>query len=134
VTLHTEGGTGGGLPDVEVREATKSFGPVTAVDRVSFAVSRGEFYSLLGPSGCGKTTTLRLEALGESVSAFACIGGSGTLVRVADRRRLVHPRRKWEDVLLTPPGARRLQVILSTIEPGAGRVPNRTPTSPTRSA
>ncbi|MGH2682503.1 MAG: helix-turn-helix domain-containing protein [Actinomycetota bacterium] len=64
------------------------------------------------------------EALGESVGAFfAGNGGSGTLVRVADRRRLVHPRRQWEDVLLTPPGARRLQVILSTIEPGAGSGP-----------
>jgi hypothetical protein len=32
------------------------------VDRVSFSVPRGAFYSLLGPSGCGKTTTLRLIA------------------------------------------------------------------------
>jgi spermidine/putrescine transport system ATP-binding protein len=61
--VHNEGGTRGErLPDVEVREATKSFGAITAVDRVSFRVSRGEFYSLLGPSGCGKTTTLRLVA------------------------------------------------------------------------
>ena len=61
--MHNEGGTRGErLPDVEVREATKSFGEVTAVDGVSFRVSRGEFYSLLGPSGCGKTTTLRLVA------------------------------------------------------------------------
>lgn len=61
------------------------------------------------------------EALGESVGSF--FGGpavAGTLVRVRDRRRLVHPQRHWEDVLLTPPGSRRLQVILSTIEPGAG--------------
>ncbi len=32
------------------------------MDRISFAVPRGAFYSLLGPSGCGKTTTLRLIA------------------------------------------------------------------------
>jgi spermidine/putrescine transport system ATP-binding protein len=50
------------LPDVEVRGASKSFGEVKAVVRVSFGVARGEFYSLLGPSGCGKTTTLRLMA------------------------------------------------------------------------
>jgi spermidine/putrescine transport system ATP-binding protein len=64
VTLNIERGstTGERLPDVEVREASKSFGEVTAVDGVSFHVSRGEFYSLLGPSGCGKTTTLRLVA------------------------------------------------------------------------
>jgi transcriptional regulator with XRE-family HTH domain len=64
------------------------------------------------------------DALGESVGAFFDgSGGSGTVVRVRDRRRLVHPGRQWEDVLLTPPGAKRLQVILSTIEPGAGSGP-----------
>jgi transcriptional regulator with XRE-family HTH domain len=61
------------------------------------------------------------EALGESVASF--FDGSepvGRLVRVRDRRRLVHPRRHWEDMLLTPRSSRKLQVILSTVEPGAG--------------
>ncbi len=35
------------------------FGAVKAVDRISFEVPQGAFFSLLGPSGCGKTTTLR---------------------------------------------------------------------------
>jgi ABC-type Fe3+/spermidine/putrescine transport system ATPase subunit len=48
--------------DVEVRNATKQFGKVLAVDDVSFQVHKGEFLTLLGPSGCGKTTTLRLIA------------------------------------------------------------------------
>lgn len=39
---------------------TKRFGALTAVDDVSFSVSKGEFFSLLGPSGCGKTTLLRM--------------------------------------------------------------------------
>lgn len=61
------------------------------------------------------------QALGESVgSLFEGPLVPGKLVRVRDRRRLMHPQRHWEDVLLTPPGSRRLQVILSTIEPGAG--------------
>ena len=46
--------------DVELREVSKHFGTVVAVDRVSLQVRRGEFFSLLGPSGCGKTTTLRM--------------------------------------------------------------------------
>jgi spermidine/putrescine transport system ATP-binding protein len=49
-------------PDVELLGVTKQFGPVTAVDRMTLRVARGEFYSFLGPSGCGKTTTLRMIA------------------------------------------------------------------------
>jgi spermidine/putrescine ABC transporter ATP-binding subunit len=45
---------------VALRAVSKHYGPVKAVDRVSFDIGRGEFFSLLGPSGCGKTTLLRL--------------------------------------------------------------------------
>ena len=47
---------------LELRSVSKQFPTHKAVDEVSFAVRRGEFFSLLGPSGCGKTTTLRLVA------------------------------------------------------------------------
>jgi len=47
---------------IEIREVTKRFGAVTALDRVSFEVHPGELFFLLGPSGCGKTTLLRILA------------------------------------------------------------------------
>ena len=49
-------------PDVVLREVTKRYGDVLAVDALELEVGHGEFLSLLGPSGCGKTTTLRLIA------------------------------------------------------------------------
>ena len=47
---------------VQLSKVSKTFGELKAVDEVSFAIQRGEFFSILGPSGCGKTTTLRLLA------------------------------------------------------------------------
>jgi putrescine transport system ATP-binding protein len=49
-------------PLVQIREVTKKFGGVTAVDRVSLDILRGELFAILGSSGCGKTTLLRLLA------------------------------------------------------------------------
>jgi iron(III) transport system ATP-binding protein len=46
----------------EVRNVTKAFGKVIALDDVSLAVEPGEFLAIVGSSGCGKTTLLRLIA------------------------------------------------------------------------
>jgi putative spermidine/putrescine transport system ATP-binding protein len=47
---------------VRLREVSKSYGDVVAIDRLSLEVVAGEFFTLLGPSGSGKTTTLRVIA------------------------------------------------------------------------
>jgi ABC-2 type transport system ATP-binding protein len=45
---------------VEAHDLVKSFGPVRAVDGVSFTVAQGEIFGLLGPNAAGKTTLLRM--------------------------------------------------------------------------
>ncbi len=51
---------------VAVANLRKTYGAVTAVDDVSFAVRRGEIFGLIGPNGAGKTTTIEcIEGLRE---------------------------------------------------------------------
>ncbi|HEY3218458.1 MAG TPA: ABC transporter ATP-binding protein [Candidatus Limnocylindria bacterium] len=47
---------------IEVREVSRRFGPLTALDHVSFRVEPGEIVALLGPNGAGKTTASRIIA------------------------------------------------------------------------
>jgi ABC-2 type transport system ATP-binding protein len=48
------------MNSVEISHVVKTFGPVRAVDDVSFGVEKGEIFGLLGPNGAGKTTTIRV--------------------------------------------------------------------------
>ncbi len=43
-----------------VNDIRKSYGEVQALDRVSFSISKGEFFGLLGPNGAGKSTLIRI--------------------------------------------------------------------------
>ncbi len=50
------------MPALEVRNVTKRFGKLVAVDGASFAVEPGRITGFIGPNGAGKTTTMRIAA------------------------------------------------------------------------
>ncbi len=61
---------------IEVKNLTKKFKNLTAVDNVSFKVNRGEIFGFLGPNGAGKTTTINmLTTLLKPTSGQALING-----------------------------------------------------------
>jgi ABC-2 type transport system ATP-binding protein len=61
---------------IEVDRLTKRFGPVTAVDALSFTVRPGQVTGFLGPNGAGKTTTMRvILGLDAPTSGRALVGG-----------------------------------------------------------
>ena len=79
---------------VEVVAVSKRFGSgadaVVALDKVSLALRRNEFFTLLGPSGCGKTTLLRLIAGFEQPSSGEILIGGQPMAGQPPYRRPVN--------------------------------------------
>ena len=73
---------------VEVHDLVKTFGPVTAVDGVSFSVRPGEIFGFLGPNGAGKSTTISmLCTLLMPVGGTAHVAGLDVVRQQAEVRR-----------------------------------------------
>jgi ABC-2 type transport system ATP-binding protein len=73
-----------------VCEAVKRYGPVTAVDGVSFAVRQGEIFGLLGPNGAGKTTLIRmLTTLTRPTAGELFVGGQNVAKNPVAVKRLI---------------------------------------------
>jgi len=66
---------------IEVDNLAKHFGPVRAVDGISFDAAEGEVLGLLGPNGAGKTTTLRMLSTVLRPSAGNARVGGHDLIR-----------------------------------------------------
>jgi iron(III) transport system ATP-binding protein len=81
------------MPGVTLKELSKRYGDVGAVQGLSLTVEPGELVALLGPSGCGKTTTLRLVAgflapeAGEIWVGDRCLSSAASVVP-PERRRM----------------------------------------------
>ena len=75
---------------LEIRDVSRSFGNVTALDSVSLSIAENEFFALLGPSGCGKTTLLRSIAGFETPDSGAVLLGGQDLLELPPNRRPVN--------------------------------------------
>ncbi|MCW8980040.1 MAG: ABC transporter ATP-binding protein [Altibacter sp.] len=63
-----------------INNLTKRFGPITAVDDLSFTIEKGNVYGILGPNGSGKSTTLGivLNVVNKTSGNFHWFDGKGT--------------------------------------------------------
>ncbi|MFO0848943.1 MAG: ATP-binding cassette domain-containing protein [Gemmataceae bacterium] len=75
-------------PAIQVQNLCKQYGPVMAVDRVSFQVAPGELVGFLGQNGAGKTTTMRiLTTFMPASSGYASVAGFDVMYNSMDVRR-----------------------------------------------
>jgi putative ABC transport system ATP-binding protein len=86
-------------PAIALEEVTKTYGSVTALDKVSLEVAPGEWLALMGPSGSGKTTLVNLIGCLDRPTAGAVRifdgrgdAGAGTDTRALSRRALTRFR------------------------------------------
>jgi ABC-2 type transport system ATP-binding protein len=75
---------------IEVENVSKRFGPILAVDRISFHIARGEVVGFLGPNGAGKSTAMRILAcFFPPSSGRASVGGHDVVTHSLQVKQLV---------------------------------------------
>jgi ABC-2 type transport system ATP-binding protein len=85
-----EVGTSTDTPVVEVRELTKRYGRLLALDRLTLSVGRGQILGFIGPNGAGKTTAIKILAgLARPTGGTATVGGIDCVARPRQLKRLI---------------------------------------------
>jgi ABC-2 type transport system ATP-binding protein len=75
---------------IQINILLKRFGEVTAVDRLSLNIEKGEIFGLLGPNGAGKSTTINiLSGILRPTSGSASVGGYDVTEDPGSVRRLI---------------------------------------------
>jgi ABC-2 type transport system ATP-binding protein len=75
---------------IEVEHLTKFYGPIAAIQDLSFRVEKGEILGFLGPNGAGKTTTMRiLSGFMPATSGQAMVAGYDVFSQALEVRRRV---------------------------------------------
>ncbi len=77
------------MAQIRLRNLTRAYGALRAVDDVSLEIRSGDFFSILGPSGCGKSTLLRLIAGFEAPTAGTIMLDDRDITHIPPRRRAV---------------------------------------------
>jgi ABC-2 type transport system ATP-binding protein len=95
---------------IEVDNLTKYFGPILAVDGISFRIAQGEIVGFLGPNGAGKTTTIRiLTSYLPATSGIARVANHDVMKESMEVRRVIgylpesvplYPEMRVEEYLL----------------------------------
>jgi ABC-2 type transport system ATP-binding protein len=75
---------------IQVERLTKRYGPVTAIEDVSFSVGKGQIVGFLGPNGAGKSTTMKiLSCFMPASSGTARVGGFDVFSQSLEVRRRI---------------------------------------------
>jgi ABC-2 type transport system ATP-binding protein len=75
---------------IHIRELTKQYGPITAVNGLSLEIGDGELFGFLGPNGAGKTTTIRiLSTITLPSSGTVSIGGYDVVRQAVRAKRQI---------------------------------------------
>jgi ABC-2 type transport system ATP-binding protein len=78
------------MSDIVVRQLTKYYGELLAVDSISFDVNKGEVFGFLGPNGAGKTSTIRmLVGLSKPSNGTAVVAGHSITDDITEVKRHV---------------------------------------------
>jgi len=75
---------------LEIRNVSRRFGDLKALDDVSLSIEAGEFFTLVGPSGCGKTTLLRIIAGFDEPDGGELLLDGRSLAGIPPEKRPVH--------------------------------------------
>jgi ABC-2 type transport system ATP-binding protein len=77
-------------PAIDVRNLTRRFGDIIAVDQATLAAEQGEIFGLIGPNGAGKSTLIKmLTTLLPPTSGSATVAGFDIVRRPAEVRRRI---------------------------------------------
>jgi len=87
---------------LEVRDISKTYATVRAVDNLSFEVHKGEIFGLLGPNGAGKTTSIRmiLDIIKPDAGQISVLGAKMTEATKSRIGYLPEERGLYEDMTL----------------------------------